>query len=106
MQRFANPFAHHKLAAIALNSVSKWQVRILPVILDSAVLPEYLAGSIGELYKLYKQNGGVFDNPAVQAKFARNDYTLDEFLSDKEFWNMDLHSVSGLAEQARKAAGL
>ena len=61
-------------------------------------------GSIGALYKLYKQNGGAFDNPAVQAKFARNDYTLDAFLSDKEFWNMDLHTVNGLAEQARKAA--
>ena len=24
LQRFANPFAHHKLAAIKLNSVSKW----------------------------------------------------------------------------------
>lgn len=106
VQRFANPFAHHKLSAIALNSVSKWAVRILPVILDSKVLPEYLAGSIGELYKLYTQNGGAFDSAAVQAKFADSNYTLDAFLSDQEFWNMDLHTVKGLAEQARKAADL
>ena len=70
------------------------------------VLPEYLAGSIGELYKLYTQNGGAFDSAAVQAKFADSNYTLDAFLSDQEFWNMDLHTVKGLAEQARKAADL
>ena len=106
VQRFANPFAHHKLSAIALNSVSKWAVRILPVILDSQVLPEYLAGSIGELYKLYKQNGGAFDSAAVQTKFSDANYTLDAFLSDQEFWGMDLHTVNGLAERARKAADL
>lgn len=106
LQRFANPFAHHKLAAIKLNSVSKWAVRILPVILDSAELPEYLAGSIGELYKLYKECGCEGDTAQVQEKFARKDYLLDDFLSDSEFWNMDLHDIAGLADAARRRAGL
>ncbi|MBO7741944.1 MAG: hypothetical protein J6S21_05260, partial [Victivallales bacterium] len=46
LERFANPFAHHKLASISLNSVAKWKVRVLPVILDyrklTGKLPEFL----------------------------------------------------------------
>ncbi len=34
-ERFANPFLHHRLADISLNSLSKWQARNLPVVLDS-----------------------------------------------------------------------
>lgn len=34
LERFANPFAHHKLQSIALNSLAKWQVRCLPVVCD------------------------------------------------------------------------
>lgn len=34
LERFANPFAHHKLAAIALNSAAKWKARCLPVVCD------------------------------------------------------------------------
>ena len=34
LERFANPFAHHKLSAIALNSAAKWKARCLPVVCD------------------------------------------------------------------------
>ena len=34
LERFANPFAHHRLASIALNTVSKWRTRCLPVVCD------------------------------------------------------------------------
>ena len=34
LERFANPFAHHRLASIALNSAAKWKVRCLPVVCD------------------------------------------------------------------------
>ena len=36
LERFANPFAHHKLASIALNTVAKWKARCLPVVCDYA----------------------------------------------------------------------
>lgn len=32
MERFANPYIRHELISIALNSVSKWQVRVLPAV--------------------------------------------------------------------------
>ena len=34
LERFANPFAHHKLTSIALNSAAKWKSRCLPVVAD------------------------------------------------------------------------
>ncbi len=103
LRRFANPFAHHKLEAIALNSVAKWKVRILPVIQDSPVLPYYLSRSLGELYKRYKLNNAAGDTAEVAARFA-GDYSIDDFLSDKNLWDMDLHDIPGLAEAAKEAA--
>lgn len=35
VERFGNPYLHHRLADIALNSVSKWGARNLPVLLDA-----------------------------------------------------------------------
>ncbi len=44
LERFANPFAHHKLESIALNTIAKWKARCLPVVCDYAAkygsLPE------------------------------------------------------------------
>ena len=34
VERFTNPFAHHKLASIALNTIAKWKTRCLPVVCD------------------------------------------------------------------------
>jgi len=34
LERFANPFAHHRLESIALNAVAKWKARCLPVVCD------------------------------------------------------------------------
>ncbi len=34
LERFANPFAHHQLQSIALNTIAKWKTRCLPVICD------------------------------------------------------------------------
>ena len=103
LQRFANPFAHHKLEAIALNSAAKWKVRILPVILDSKVLPGYLSRSLGELYKRYRSNNAAGDTAEVASRFAGS-YSIDDFLSDKELWGMDLHEIPGFAEIVREAA--
>ena len=103
LRRFANPFAHHKLEAIALNSVAKWKVRILPVILDSKVLPYYLSRSLGELYKRYNLNNASGDTAEVAARFAGS-YSIDDFLADKDLWDMDLHEIPGMADAVKEAA--
>ena len=38
LERFANPFAHHRLSSIALNALAKWKTRCLPVVCDYARL--------------------------------------------------------------------
>ena len=103
LRRFANPFAHHKLEAIALNSAAKWKVRILPVILDSKVLPYYLSRSLGELYKRYNLNNASGDTAEVAARFAGS-YSIDDFLADKDLWDMDLHEIPGMADAVKEAA--
>ncbi|MGN0833729.1 MAG: tagaturonate reductase [Kiritimatiellia bacterium] len=34
LERFANPFAHHQLSSIALNTAAKWKTRCLPIVAD------------------------------------------------------------------------
>jgi tagaturonate reductase len=57
MERFANPHIRHELISIALNSVSKWQVRVLPTIKDYAAArgkaPPCLAFSLAALLDFY-----------------------------------------------------
>jgi len=78
-------------------------VRILPVILDSKVLPYYLSRSLGELYKRYNLNNASGDTAEVAARFAGS-YSIDDFLADKDLWDMDLHEIPGMADAVKEAA--
>ena len=57
-ERFANPFLRHELISIALNSVSKWRVRILPTVKDAVAAgrgaPPNLAFSLAALFRFYR----------------------------------------------------
>ena len=57
MERFANPHIRHELISIALNSVSKWQVRVLPTVKDYAAkhgkAPAGLSFSLAALLNFY-----------------------------------------------------
>ena len=50
LERFANPFAHHKLESIALNTVAKWKARCLPVICDYAKMYDRLPEAMMQGY--------------------------------------------------------
>ena len=87
-ERFANPFLRHELISIALNSVSKWRVRILPTVKDAVAAgrgaPPNLAFSLAALFRFYRgrPEGGAYlgarergdyplrDDPAALAAFA------------------------------------
>ena len=101
IRRFSNPFSHHKLEAIALNSVAKWKDRILPILLERKELPFYLARSAGELYRMLLRNHAATDAPETAARFSGN-YTLDDFLADQALWGMDLRTIPGLREAASR----
>ena len=57
IERFANPNIRHELISIALNSISKWQVRVLPTVKDyvaqNGQAPAGLAFSLAALLNFY-----------------------------------------------------
>lgn len=59
-ERFLNPFIRHRLADIAMNSLSKFKVRLLPSLLhyaeDGKAVPSGLAQGFAGLLRYYKVN--------------------------------------------------
>ncbi len=57
-ERFLNPFAHHKLEAISLNSVSKFSTRLFPVFRRYAdeknQVPPLISVSLAALLLMYR----------------------------------------------------
>ena len=91
IERFANPYIKHYLSSIALNSVSKFKVRVLPSILEYIKryekMPETLLFSFAKLIEFYKTDM-VNDAPDV-AEFMKKS-TTKEILSNTALWDQDL----------------
>jgi tagaturonate reductase len=114
MERFQNPFIRHELSSIALNSISKYKVRVLPSVLEfykrKGTLPEKLLQALAALILFYKgthqgETLPVNDTPEILEFFKHvwkpgdADYAVHETLANKAFWDQDLTQVPGL--QAR-----
>ncbi|MBQ8162891.1 MAG: tagaturonate reductase [Clostridia bacterium] len=91
LERFSNPYIHHRCASIALNSVSKFRVRVLPSILEYEKkyqkAPSRLLFSLSKLIEFYK-NGTPNDSPDIMKKMK--DATLTQILSNTELWGEDI----------------
>ena len=113
MDRFKNPFIKHALADIALNSISKFKVRVLPSLLGyynaNKKLPTNLTFSLACLIQFYKGTWNnealpVKDTPEIMEAFkvAWQLETLDlvvaKVLANTEFWGEDLTKIEGLSE--------
>ncbi|MBE6407394.1 MAG: tagaturonate reductase [Lentisphaerae bacterium] len=118
VERFANPFAMHRLLSIALNSVSKWEVRVLPSLLDylkiKGQLPKVLSFSLAALIAFYRNEGGtglgrvnaypVADSDGIAAFFEEQwknneiPALVRNVLARTDFWDMDLNTVPGLTD--------
>jgi len=111
LDRFRNPFIRHQLSDIALNSVSKFKVRVLPTILEyfnkNGKLPYHLVFGFACLIRFYKGswNGKplpVKDSEEIMEAFAKAwnkteaGKTAEEVLANKEFWDQDLNDIDGL----------
>ncbi|MFD0990161.1 tagaturonate reductase [Mariniflexile jejuense] len=111
--RFRNPFIIHNLSSIALNSISKFTVRVLPSLLGyvkiNKKLPTNLTFAFASLIRFYKGtwNGEalpVQDSDDIVATFAKiwksNDYTevAKNALSISDYWGEDLTKVENLTE--------
>lgn len=101
LERFQNPYIHHALRAIALNSVSKFSVRVLPTMLDfyraNGTFPLPLVFSLAALLQFYKTDVPQDDAAAVAAIRKK---TLPEILADSSLWGEDLTALLPLAQES------
>lgn len=113
LDRFRNPFIVHLLSSIALNSISKFKVRVLPSIIEfkqkEDKLPVHLVYAFAALIRFYKGewNGKqlpVQDSEDIITAFNNiwSSNSLEEVvnktLSNTEFWDEDLTKVEGLQD--------
>lgn len=94
--RFSNPYIKHYLSSIALNSVSKFKVRVLPSILEYkkrfGTYPRTLIFALKKLLEFYKTDM-TNDDPAICA-FLKT-ATTAEALANKSLWGQDLSCLLG-----------
>jgi tagaturonate reductase len=113
IERFQNPFIHHELISIALNSVSKYKVRVLPSVLEyharKGKLPEQLLHALAALILFYKGvwNGESIplnDTPEVLEFFKKAwqqespSAVVQTVLANTSFWDRDLNQIDGFTE--------
>ena len=100
MERFANPYIKHYCSSIALNSVSKFKVRVLPSLEEYIVrfgkMPENLIFSFAQLINFYRTD---MTNDAADVTAFMKTATVEEILANTELWDKDL---SYLAEEVKK----
>ena len=91
LTRFANPYIKHYLSSIALNSVSKFKVRVLPSILEFIKrfdkMPETLLFSFAKLIEFYRTD--MTNDDADVTAFMKT-ATVGEILANTGLWGEDL----------------
>jgi len=127
-ERFRNPFIHHAVISISLNSVSKYRARVLPSLKEfvtkNGKVPVRLAFGLAALIAFYRgseiKDGALIghrdgkeyqikDDLKVLEGFAKawegfdgsqaaTVKLVDTILSQTDWWGKDLRTISGLAE--------
>lgn len=119
--RFRNPFLKHFLASIALNSISKFKVRVLPSLIEYHQkynqFPKNLVFSLAALIRFYKgnwqdENLPVQDDESIVEQFnsiwKSNDYNkiVQLSLENKSFWDADLTEIPELKNEVARSLEL
>lgn len=99
LDRFSNPFIKHLLLSIALNSVSKFQVRVLPTILEykeqNGTYPKALTFSMAALIAFYRTDKA--NDGAEIMEFMKN-ASVEEILKREDYWHADLTEMIPMVE--------
>lgn len=117
LDRFKNPFIHHQLISIALNSTSKFKTRVLPSLLDyvhqKGSLPQNLVSALAALICFYNGKRGtqtipLKDSETVLSFFKQiwQDWEqtkdtaqlVQRVLANENLWAQDLSKVDGLSK--------
>lgn len=110
--RFANPYIHHYLMSIALNSVSKYRVRVLPSLLEYnkrvGKTPPVLAFSLAALIYFYMGEGHDVPDDAEIVAFFKQAWTKGDMydmrevaeivLGNADLWGCNLNEVGNLTD--------
>ncbi len=100
IERFENPYIKHYLSSIALNSVSKFKVRVLPSILEYIKrfnkMPETLIFSFAKLIDFYKTD---MTNDAPEVCAFMKSATVSEILSNESLWGENLDFLTPEVEK-------
>ena len=121
--RFNNPYVDHKLLSITLNSISKFNARCLPSIVDyyneSGQAPKHFAFSLAALIRFYEiekngegyfgkdENGKEYpvndDKELLElfASKAKDDNYIDEILAS-DIWEYDIEKLGDFKELVKK----
>lgn len=118
LERFQNPFIRHELKSIALNSIAKFKVRVLPSILEYKIrtgkFPAGLMLSFAAMIRFYKGEWKgeilpVNDSEDVVAFFAEAwkcgnaSQVANRVLANAKFWGEDLTKIEGMVEGVAKS---
>ncbi len=89
--RFSNPYIKHYLSSIALNSVSKFKVRVLPSILEYIKrydkMPQTLIFAFAKLIDFYRTDMTNDDKEITE--FMKT-ASVDDILARSDYWGEDL----------------
>ena len=100
LERFSNPFIKHQLLSIALNSVSKFQVRVLPTILEYkeqfGTYPVALTASLAALIAFYKTDKA---NDGAEIMAYMKDASVADILKREDYWGTDLSDLLPLVQK-------
>ena len=100
VERFSNPYIKHYLSAIALNSVSKFKVRVLPSILEYinryGKMPETLLFAFAKLIDFYKTD--MTNDDADVVEFMKNN-DVAAILANESLWGQDLSHLTAEVEK-------
>jgi len=113
LDRFRNPYIKHMLASIALNSISKFKVRVLPSLLEYETIhhkiPTGLTFAFASLIRFYKgdwqgEKLPINDSDTIVETFTEiwklNDYIeiSNAVLKNDDLWGTDLTQINSLSQ--------
>lgn len=100
-ERFANPYIKHMWKSISLNSVSKFNARVLPTIIDyinkNNAVPKPLAFSLACLIEYYKNNEV---NDSENAVNYIREHNIENILSNTDIWDYDLSMLAEIVNES------
>lgn len=116
LERFYNPYIKHYLETISLNSLSKWETRDFPTVLDTwtkfnklATLTSFSLASLLVLYSGKSKIDFVANDTPEHVVFIQQHFntadiegSVKAILSNKQIWTVDLTQVTPLVTEVSK----